>query len=251
MEKDYWQVLQNYTNARIARGRAGNALPTNEVLEFRMAHALARDAVYSILDVDRLKQDVQALDLVSVEVQSQAGNGNDFLLNPNKGRQLDELSVERLSAFQQEGFDLCIILGDGLSANAVNQHAINVLQILQSALKGWSIAPIVIAQQARVALSDVIGEQLRAQIVLILIGERPGLSSPNSMGAYITYGPQNGNTDEKRNCISNIQPEGLSYPLAASKIVYLLEQIKRLQLSGVNIKDDFDILGIDTTNLIE
>ncbi len=251
MEKDYWHILQNYTNARIARGRAGNALPTNEVLEFRLAHALARDAVYSTLEVGQLKQQIEILGLTPVEVQSRAGSRNEFLLNPDKGRQLNEESIERLSEFENVGYDLCIVLGDGLSANAVNQHAIKVLQLLQRTLNGWSTAPIVIAHQARVALSDAIGERLKAQIVLMLIGERPGLSSPNSLGAYITYGPQSGNTDEKRNCVSNIQTEGLSYPIAASKITYLLQQIKRQQLSGVKIKDEFDALGIDTTNLIE
>jgi len=240
METDHWHILKNFTRARIAMGRAGSALPTYEVLNFRMAHALARDAVYSVLNIEQLSRSLEALGLKSVCVHSRAENRNDYLLNPDKGRSLDLISVKKLQSLNNLEVDLCIIIADGLSADAVNQHAAKVIELLTVRLPNWRIAPVVLSKQARVALSDPIGELLRAEISLILIGERPGLSSPNSMGAYITYHPKTGNTDEKRNCVSNIWPHGLSYEFAAFKLAYLLNQMRTLQISGVNLKDDFD-----------
>ena len=242
MEADSRYKLRNFTHARIAMGRAGNALPSNEMLNFRMSHALARDAVYSSLDISNIEKQISLLGLQSIVVESMAENRNDFLLNPNKGRQLNPEYIDRLSKSGSPGIDLCIILGDGLSANAVNLHAVKLIELLSDSLKDWQIAPVIIAQQARVALSDTIGELLKAEISLILIGERPGLSSPNSLGAYITYRPKAGNTDEKRNCVSNIQPDGLNYQYASVKIAYLLSEMNRLKLSGVQLKDNFDRL---------
>jgi ethanolamine ammonia-lyase small subunit len=240
MEPDNWHILKNFTHARIALGRAGNALPTKEILNFRMAHALAKDAVYSEMDIHSLKENIKELGLDAVVVQSMVANRNEYLLNPNKGKVLNNESIDILKGLKKNEFDLCMVIADGLSSGAVNKHAIKLIRLLIGQLHGWQIAPIVIAKQGRVAISDPIGEILQAKISLILIGERPGLSTPNSMGAYITYLPKPGNTDEKRNCVSNIQPDGMSYEFASAKIAYILQQIRALQLSGVKLKDDFD-----------
>ena len=203
-----------------------------------MAHALAKDAINSKIDEIGLEEGLKTLGLNTVSVQSQIQDANEYLKNPAKGRVLNEESLLKLEGLNEKNADLCIILADGLSANAVNIHSINLLKLLIQQLKGWTIAPIVLAKYSRVALSDQIGEVLKSRIALILIGERPGLSSPNSMGAYLTYHPKTGNTDEKRNCVSNIQPEGLNYELAAIKIAYLLQEMRSKRISGVQLKDE-------------
>ena len=213
MELDNWHILKKYTNARIALGRSGNSLPTAKVLEFRMAHALAKDAINSELDVFNLVEDVKKLGLNSILVQSEITNESDYLKNPNVGRLLNEMSLKKLKDWPKKNTTLSIIIADGLSAEAVNIHAIKLIEQLIPKLKFKTISPIIIVKYGRVAISDEIGEMLNSSIALILIGERPGLSSPTSMGAYITYNPKKGNTDEKRNCISNIQSEGLSLSL--------------------------------------
>jgi ethanolamine ammonia-lyase small subunit len=239
MEFDNWHFLKKYTNARIALGRAGNAVPTNNVLEFRMAHALAKDAINTALDWVNIIEETKKLGLDSLYLQSQITDNSDYLRNPNKGRLLDEISIKKLEDYPKKKADLCIIIADGLSAEAVNMHALKLIEQLIPKLKTKKIAPISIVKYGRVAISDAIGEILDSTIALILIGERPGLSSPTSMGAYITYSPQKGNTDEKRNCVSNIQSEGLSYEFAAQKLAYLIDQMQNRKLSGVNLKDDF------------
>jgi len=238
MEEDHWKALRNFTHARIAMGRAGNALPTSEVLNLRMAHALARDAVQAEMDYISLSEKLIALGLNVQTVKSLATDRIDYIRNPNKGRLLDETSRLKLETLQTEKTDLCIIFADGLSADAVNLHALPLIEMLLKELSFWSIAPLVLATQGRVGLSDPIGEALKARISLILLGERPGLSAPTSLGAYITYQPQSGNTDEKRNCVSNIQPAGLSYEAAVAKISYLLHEMRSKQLSGVQLKDN-------------
>lgn len=238
MEKDAWHLLKQYTNARIAVGRAGTSLPTAEILQLRMAHSLAKDAIRSEIDINGLMEACRALKLDSLSVQSQVVNRNDYLRNPNKGRLLATQSTEILQGFHSQETDLCIIIADGLSAEAVNQHAVKVIALLLPLIATFTLSPVVLAQQSRVALSDPIGELLQARIALILIGERPGLSSPHSMGAYLTYQPQSGNTDEKRNCVSNIQPQGLSYEAAAAKLAYLLQEMLTKKISGVQLKDE-------------
>lgn len=238
MEEDPWQSLRDFTHARIAMGRTGNALPTEEVLKLRMAHAMARDAVHAELDFRMLSKKLISLGFNVQTVKSQAANRDDYIRNPNKGRLLDHASREKLEAVQDDKTDLCIIFADGLSADAVRLHALPLLEELLRELAFWRIAPVVLAQQGRVGLSDPIGEALKARIALILLGERPGLSAPASLGAYITYNPQSGNTDEKRNCVSNIQPAGLSYPAAVAKISYLLHEMRSKKLSGVELKDN-------------
>ncbi len=238
MEKDPWHLLKEYTNARIAMGHAGTSLTTHDLLQFRMAHSLAKDALYSELDATRLTENFSTLGLKTITVQSQVSDRNDYLRNPNKGRLLDSTSTLALEAIRSKPVDLCLIVADGLSANAVNTHAIPLIERLIPQLPTMTFSTIVLAKQSRVALSDPIGENLQAKIALILIGERPGLSSPTSMGAYLTYKPVTGNTDEKRNCVSNIQPEGLSYEAASAKLSYLLHQMLIKQISGVQLKDD-------------
>ena len=238
MEKDNWHILKKYTNARIAIGHAGSSLPTSEILRFRMAHSMAKDAITSELDMAMLIKDFKSIGLNVISVNSQATDRNDYLRNPNKGRLLDNQSAADLQSLACEKVDLCIVVADGLSANAVNYHAVKLIELLISQIKNWTLTPIILAKHGRVALSDSIGEILNARIALILIGERPGLSSPNSMGAYLTYQPKIGNTDERRNCVSNIQPEGLTYELAAVKLAHLLNQMYIKQISGIQLKDD-------------
>jgi len=238
MEEDYWQELRNFTHARVAIGRAGNAMPTSEVLKLRIAHAMARDAVRSEINMNALSDKLFKLGLNVQQVKSQAVDRLDYIRHPHKGRLLHEQSRQKLEKLQMDKTDLCIIFADGLSADAVNIHAIPFLEILLKDLAYWSIAPIILVEQGRVGLSDPIGEALKAKISLILLGERPGLSAPTSLGAYITYMPQSGNTDEKRNCVSNIQPAGLRYQQAVAKISYLLQEIRSKQISGVKLKDN-------------
>jgi ethanolamine ammonia-lyase small subunit len=238
MEKDNWQTLRKHTHARIAIGHAGNSLPTSEILALRMAHSMAKDALNSEIDLDMLSSAFASRGLNTVSVKSQVTGLNDYLRNPNKGRLPDKQSAAMLQTISPGKVDLCIIVADGLSANAVNYQAPKLIDLLLPHIKTWTLAPIVLAKYGRVALSDAVGEILNADIALILIGERPGLSSPHSMGAYMTFHPVSGNTDEKRNCVSNIQPEGLSYEAAAAKIAHLLNQMRIKQISGVQLKDD-------------
>lgn len=242
MEKDNWKILKNYTNARIALGRAGTSLPTNEVLQFRMAHALAKDAITAKLDTLNLNEEAKKIGFNTINIKSSIANGSEYLRNPNKGRLLDDKSKIELQGLVCEKADLCIIIADGLSADAVNFHSINLIKHLIPKLKIKIINPLIIVRYGRVAISDPIGEMLNASIALILIGERPGLSSPNSMGAYITYKPKTGNTDEKRNCVSNIQLEGLNYEFASMKLAYLIDQMITKKISGVQLKDGFSDL---------
>ncbi len=244
---DGWDFLRKYTKARIAIGRAGNSIPTAELLKFQLAHAKARDAVYSEINVEHLKHQLKLLKLTTIEVKSCAASREIYLKNPNLGRSLDEDSVSKLKT--DTSYDLCIVIADGLSSEAVNRHAIPLIDLLITKLQNqWTLAPVVIAEQARVALGDEIGEMIKAEILIILIGERPGLSSPDSMGAYITYKPARGLTDERRNCISNIRPEGLLYEAAADKIFYLINEMKVKKISGVDLKDEQDP-NLKITNL--
>lgn len=249
MQIDHWQFLQNYTPARIARGRAGHSFPTSELLKFQADHAQARDAVYSVLDIplliDSLKSD---LDLPIITLKSKVENRSEYLQRPDLGRTLSQESRELLQAMKIEESDVCFVVVDGLSADAINQNTPPVLKNIIAKLKkiNWKIAPICLVEQGRVAVADEIGYLLKSKIVVVLIGERPGLTSPNSMGAYITFNPQVGITDESRNCVSNIRPEGMSSEAAAQKILYLLTEMKVKKISGVNLKDEvYDLKYLD------
>jgi ethanolamine ammonia-lyase small subunit len=248
-QPDSWSSLREYTAARIALGRTGTSVPLRESLNFKLAHAHARDAVYSILDLPGLKTGLQQFGLPVLELHSQTQNRQQYLQRPDWGRQLNDASLQRLSqmssAWKAESSDVAVILADGLSATAINDHAIPLLEILipQFRAAGLTLAPITVVEHARVAVSDVIGSLLKTRLSLIMIGERPGLSSPDSLGIYLTYGPKPGLTDEARNCISNIRPEGLPYELAAEKAFYLANQALNRRVSGISLKDDTKFLS--------
>ena len=244
---DPWAGLRAFTAARIALGRSGTSVPLREALAFKLAHAHARDAVNSALDVAPLLAGLAALQLSVCQVHSRAQNRPQYLQRPDWGRQLAEASRPELevAARAASPCDVALVLADGLSAAAINEHALPLLRELLPPLRqaGLRLGPLALAEQARVALGDEIGQLLGARLVLVLIGERPGLSAPRSLGAYFTYGPRPGLTDEARNCVSNIRPEGLPYPLAAAKLAFLLREALRRQLSGVGLKDESNLLA--------
>lgn len=236
---DPWTHLTAHTPARVALGRTGASLPTREVLAFALAHARARDAVHVPFDPMQLAGEIEALGLPTLAVESGAADRATYLRRPDLGRRLADDSRGRLAAAARGPYDLAIIIADGLSGAAV-RHAAPLLAALQRhiAAAGWTLAPIVIAGQARVALGDEIGERLKARQVLMLIGERPGLSSPDSLGAYLTLGPAVGLTDADRNCVSNIRPRGLGFEAAATRLAWLMRESRRLGLTGVTLKDE-------------
>lgn len=241
---DPWQNLAKWTSARIALGRAGASLPTREVLAFALAHALARDAVHAALDAESICAELRALGQTCLAVESQAVARDFYLRRPDKGRTLSEASARALSASRAPAVDVALVIADGLSATAVHAHAINFVAALLPRLGAlqMSIAPVVVARGARVALGDEIAERLGARAVAVLIGERPGLSSPDSLGVYLTFDPKPGRTDAERNCISNVRTEGLGYDLAAFKLTWLLREAFRRRLTGVALKDECDTL---------
>lgn len=244
-EPDPWAPLKHFTAARIALGRSGTSVPLREALAFRLAHAHARDAVYSALHGDALRTGLEAMQQAYCQLHSQAASRQEYLQRPDWGRMLNESSRTQLQDVQAGACDVLVVLADGLSATAVNQHALPLLALLLPALReaGLRIGPVVLAEQARVALGDEVGQLLHARLVLVLIGERPGLSSPDSLGAYLTYGPRVGMTDEARNCVSSIRPEGLAYPAAAARLFYLISEALGQRLSGVGLKDQSDLLA--------
>jgi ethanolamine ammonia-lyase small subunit len=240
---DPWASLRAFTAARIALGRTGTSVPLREALAFRLAHAHARDAVYSTLASAQLLSELSELQLPIMQVQSRAGTRSEYLQRPDLGRQLAESSSAAL-AEHGASCDVALVLADGLSATATNTHALPLLhQPPPLRQAGLRLAPLVLAEQARVALGDEVGYLLQARLVLVLIGERPGLSAPDSLGAYFTYAPRPGLTDEVRNCVSNIRPAGLGYQAAADKLFYLLSEALRRQLSGVALKDESGLLA--------
>lgn len=245
---DAWQTLRSFTSARIALGRAGDSLPTHALLQFGLAHAQARDAVYRSFEPTVLARELQCEGFETLNVKSLACDRQQYLLRPDLGRQLDVDSKQLLQSQQLpiQKPDIVFIIADGLASQATSMQALSLLCTLRGSLHDWIFAPVVIAQQARVALSDEIGVLLGAQITVMLIGERPGLSSPCSMGAYITYAPGVGRSDAERNCISNIHAGGLSCADAAKKLYYLLSSARRLKISGVALKDNSDAAQLDS-----
>ena len=243
---DPWSALRRHTAARIALGRAGVSLPTAEWLDFGVAHALARDAVHLRLDKAAVQAQVQALGLVCHTVHSAAANRATYLRRPDLGRRLSDDSAAVLAALPRMAGDLLVVAGDGLSALAVHRHAAPLLAELQTHLgqAGLRLGPVLVAHQARVALGDAAAAALGAPAVLVLIGERPGLSSPESLGAYLTWAPRVGLADSLRNCVSNIRLEGLAYGLAAYKITWLLAMARRLGSTGVALKDESDRVAL-------
>jgi len=267
--------LRDYTPARVSLTRTGSSIITHDALAFALAHAQARDAVHATLSLPSLLEALRTRNLPAITLKSAAPDRATYLRRPDLGRTLSSQSTQLLidlhhpSATNLSSTDpgapfmqshrmggvsseaqtsrpqaassnhptLTIILADGLSALALDRHAIPLLDALLPLLTEFHLTPIVIAEQARVAIADPIGQALKADLTLILIGERPGLSSPDSLGAYLTYAPRPGRTDAERNCVSNIRPQGLDYPAAATRISALAHEATRLQLTGTALKD--------------
>jgi ethanolamine ammonia-lyase small subunit len=236
--------LTDMTPARVALGRSGASLPTSALLEFTLDHARARDAVHAAFDADALIKGIDELGLRAIAVSSRAANRRQYLARPDLGRRLDPGSAQRLrdldSASSKLAGRLAVVIGDGLSAAAVSAHAARLLRELMPRLAAAdiTIGEVVVATGARVALGDEIGEILGAGMVAMLIGERPGLSAPDSLGAYLTFAPRIGLTDADRNCVSNIHREGLSYDEAAFKIAWLIREGLSREITGVALKDE-------------
>jgi ethanolamine ammonia-lyase small subunit len=250
---DPWSSLRQFTAARIALGRAGQALPLREVLALRLAHARARDAVHEPFDDVALGEQMRGLtgdtlsapDAGAIAVHHLASCAIDrleYLQRPDKGRTLDPASTALLSArpANECGRDVAIVVADGLSAIAVHAHAAAFVRELLSrfAATAITVGAICLVRQGRVAIGDEIGQHLRARLALVILGERPGLTAPDSLGVYLTYAPRPGLTDDSRNCVSNIRPDGLPLPAAADRVSRLVLEALRLQLSGVALKDD-------------
>jgi ethanolamine ammonia-lyase small subunit len=236
---DSWQRLKRFTPARVALGRTGSSLPTSALLDFDLAHAQARDAVHAPFHAEQIVRGMEALGLPCLQVHSAAADRAQYLRRPDLGRKLNADSVALLQKSQSvERPELVFVVADGLSAIASERYAVSFVAAMRNLLNGWRLGPLVIAQQARVALGDEIGELLRTEIVVVLIGERPGLSASDSMGAYLTYEPVIGKTDAQRNCLSNIRGGGLSCELAAHRLFHLVEGARRLRLTGVALKDE-------------
>ncbi len=248
-----WGKLRQFTSARIALGRTGLSMPTTPQLAFQLAHAQARDAVYHPLDVDTckasLKEELGLPENQCLVLHSAAVDRDMYLKRPDLGRRLDRASQETLIRFAQtedklqehaRRYDVAFVLVDGLSALAIEMNAVPFLRLASKHLgdQGYAIAPFSIVEQGRVAIGDEIGERLGAKLVVVLIGERPGLSSPDSMGLYITWAPKVGLTDESRNCISNVRREGLSFTEAESKLNFLMTEALTRELTGVQLKDE-------------
>jgi len=237
------QALRRFTPARIALGRAGGSLPTRALLEFGLAQAQARDAVHEASQQGALLVQLTAEGFTAVGVHSAAPDRLHYLRRPDLGRRLEPASRDRLLQWaaaerSRPKPDIVFVLADGLSPQAAARHALPLLRILDTALSGWNLGPVVVADMARVALGDEIGAVLGARQVAVLIGERPGLSAPDSLGIYLTHTPHIGCTDAQRNCLSNIHPAGLGYAAAARRLRYLMEGALRLGRTGVELKDE-------------
>jgi ethanolamine ammonia-lyase small subunit len=235
-ELTLWPTLRQHTAARIGLARTGASLGTAPLLDFRLAHAQARDAVHTRLDEPAL---LAQLPLPVLVIASQAPDRATYLRRPDLGRRLDPAAAAILAP-QAGTYDLVIAISDGLSATAAQRHAAPLLDALLPALATWSLAPIVLIHGARVATADPVATALGAQAALILLGERPGLSAPDSLGAYLTWNPAQNTSDADRNCISNIRPEGLTYREAAHRLHHLLDRMRTLRHSGVALKDESD-----------
>lgn len=239
---DPWSELRRHTAARIALGRAGASLPTAEWLRFALAHAQARDAVHLPFDDAALAQAFAAQGFETLRLESAAADRATYLRRPDLGRRLSARSVALLQALPAAAADLAVVVGDGLSARAVHEHALPLLLELRPRLEADAVAlgAVALVRQCRVALGDEVGALLGARAVLVLLGERPGLSSPDSLGAYLTWAPRPGRSDAERNCVSNIRPAGQPPAEAARRLAWLLAGARRLGASGVVLKDESD-----------
>lgn len=240
---DPLSFLKAFTAARIAIGHTGSSIPVKASLEFKLAHAHARDAVYSAMDVDMLADRLAQFNLPVLSLNTKAESRASYLQRPDLGRQLDQRAQEIVEN-QVSGAEVSIVIADGLSAFAIHENIVGLLELLIPKLLATNLrlAPISLVQQGRVAVGDEIGESLNAGLSLVFIGERPGLSAADSMGAYLTYHPQSGLTDDSRNCVSNIRAGGLTADLAVTKIFYLIQEAFKRKLSGVLLKDNAGLL---------
>jgi ethanolamine ammonia-lyase small subunit len=242
-----WAQWRSATPARLALGRAGAGMPTDETLRFGWAHAMARDAIHAALDVDALEATLQQQHWQVMRVRSRAEDRTTYLRRPDLGRQLDPADAQRLRTAATSDCDVCLVVGDGLSSLAVARHAAPLLAALRAQLPPETrFSPVVIATQARVALADEVGELFGAALSVMLIGERPGLSSPDSLGIYLTHSPKRGRHDAERNCISNVRPEGLPCEAAAFKLAWLMREALRRGLTGVGLKDESDLAVLES-----
>ena len=251
---DPWIALRRFTQARIALGRAGHAVPTQALLDFQLAHAQARDAVQFPWNIDAFAEQLRDIGEETLILQTPVSSRSEYLRRPDFGRVLTEESRIRLCNFKARGVDVALIVSNGLSSTAVERRGIALLQTILEGLRvrQFRIAPICLVANGRVALLDDIGSVLDARVAVIVIGERPGLSAADSLGIYLGYAPKQGNTDAERNCISNIHPpEGLSYESATRKLLYLIEESVRRGFSGVALKDEMDGLLGEGKPLIE
>ena len=251
---DPWIALRRFTQARIALGRAGHAVPTQALLDFQLAHAQARDAVQLPWNIDAFAGQLRDIGEETLILQTPVSSRSEYLRRPDFGRVLTEESRIRLCNFKARGVDVALIVSNGLSSTAVERRGIALLQTILEGLRvrQFRIAPICLVANGRVALLDDIGSVLDARVAVIVIGERPGLSAADSLGIYLGYAPKQGNTDAERNCISNIHPpEGLSYESATRKLLYLIEESIRRGFSGVALKDEMDGLLVEGKPLIE
>ena len=243
-----WSTLKRFTDARIALGRAGHSLPTAAHLDFQLAHAQARDAVHLPFDAAGLAAELERAGLPTLHLHSAAADRNTYLQRPDLGRCLSAPSLQALAQHMAQArpaapYDLAVVVADGLSALAVHQNAVPLIAALRERLESdtqapWRLAPVALVEQGRVAVGDEVGQALGARAVVVLIGERPGLSSPDSMGIYLSWAPRVGLTDAQRNCISNVRPAGLGIQAAADKLHYLLGRARSLGITGVGLKDD-------------
>lgn len=238
---DEWVALRRFTQARIALGRVGHALPTKALLEFQLAHARARDAVHFPWDMAGFAGQLRELGEAPLLLETRVADRDEYLRRPDLGRLLSDSSRDRLRQASAGGADVALIVSNGLSSTAVERHGLPLLQAILSGYgeRGLRVAPICLVANGRVALADDIGGVLGARVAVIVVGERPGLSAADSLGIYLTYGPQPGNSDAQRNCISNIRPpEGMGYGAAAATLLYLTDEAMRRGLSGVALKDE-------------
>jgi ethanolamine ammonia-lyase small subunit len=238
--------LRALTPARVGLGRTGVSLETRDVLDFQRAHAQARDAVHARLEVAALAAALKEIsDGDVLRLHSAAADRATYLQRPDLGRRLDESSRALLAALGADAGELALVVADGLSALAVERHVPPLLRELLPRVADWRLAPVCVVEQGRVAIGDEIGAAFEAKLCVVLIGERPGLSSPDSLGAYITWEPRPGRTDAERNCISNIRAEGLSYAQAAAQLGFYVNEARRRKLTGVALKEETPQLGED------
>jgi ethanolamine ammonia-lyase small subunit len=234
------EALRSYTPARLGLERTGVSLATRPLLDFQLAHARARDAVHAAIDVRMLCDELRRSELPSLALESKARDRGTYLRRPDLGRALSEESAALLTPGE---YDVVFVIADGLSALAVERHALRLMREILSLIGGWRLAPVCVVEQGRVAIGDAIGEALHAPLAVVLIGERPGLSSPDSLGIYITWEPRPGRKDSERNCISNVREEGLGYAAAAHRLHYYMQESSRLHMTGLGLKDPAEDLA--------